>query len=132
MGKPVTFKVSEAADVEMFFDVPREKTTISIALGAASFFISFVPPTGSGPTMSVVGYKGSKNYSDSVPLLSDDSHISMRIFVDNVVAECYWQGGRVAMMVPIVPGFTTAELSSTAPVQLTSATVYSMSEIMVS
>ena len=24
----------------------------------------------------------------------------MRIFLDNVVAECYWQDGRVAMTVP--------------------------------
>ena len=38
--------------------------------------------------------------SDNVPLLADDKELMMRIFLDNVVAECYWQDGRVAMTVP--------------------------------
>ena len=64
-----------------------------------------------------------------LPLLADDGHLSLRVFLDNVVAECYWQGGRVAMTVPAKPA-TTASISATAAVQLLNATAFRMAEIM--
>ena len=56
----------------------------------------------------------------------------MRIFLDGSVAECYWQGGRVAMTVPIRGhgaidsiGFVTDK----GEVELTGAVSYGMSDI---
>ena len=89
--------------VFFFKKVPTSPTTISVAVGGGSFFVSFVPVTDSAPTMSAVGFNVSRadaamhvdaGFSDSLPLLADDKYLSMRIFLDNVVAECYWQGGR--------------------------------------
>ena len=82
--------------------------------------------------MSAVGFKdpsGKVKFSDSVPLLADDKELTIRIFLDNVVAECYWQDGRVAMTVPIAPA-SSLGLSSNASVSLLNGTSYGMTEIM--
>ena len=55
----------------------------------------------------------------------------MRVFLDNVVAECYWQGGRVAMTVPIKPvASATISAAAGADVQLLNGTSWGMTEIM--
>jgi hypothetical protein len=134
-GESASMEVSGACDIEVFFQVPTTTTTLSIAVGGGSFFITVQPPSGAGPTMAAVGFKTvgaggpEGGFADTVPLLADDTHIAMRVFLDNVVAECYWQGGRVAMTVPSKP-VTSASLSATGQVVLLNATAYGMGEIM--
>lgn len=38
---------------------------------------------------------------DSVDMLSTDTHITFRLFLDTAVAEAYFMGGRVAMTIPV-------------------------------
>ena len=38
---------------------------------------------------------------DSVDMLSTDTHITLRLFLDTAVAEAYFMGGRVAMTIPV-------------------------------
>lgn len=54
---PLVIKAAAAADIELFFDMPKFNTEISIAVGGGSFFISVAPPVpGPDPTMSAVGF----------------------------------------------------------------------------
>jgi hypothetical protein len=41
--------------------------------------------------------------NDTLQILERDTNITMRQFVDNNLAECYWQGGRVAITVSAPP-----------------------------
>jgi sucrose-6-phosphate hydrolase SacC (GH32 family) len=41
--------------------------------------------------------------NDTLQLLERDSNITMRLFVDNNLVECYWQSGRVAITVSAPP-----------------------------
>jgi hypothetical protein len=119
---------------------PAKATTLSVKIGGGEFYITFVPPSGAGPALSAVGFKAdgsaeadgqAQAYGDSLPLLSDDKELSMRVFLDNVVAECYWQGGRVAMTVPIKPvASATISAAAGADVQLLNGTSWGMTEIM--
>ena len=89
-----------ASEVDIFFAVPKEATTLSVSINCGEFYIDFTPPTaGSGITFSTVGWKSGSNsdgqglgggFADKVPLLADDSTISMRVFIDGSVAEGYW------------------------------------------
>jgi hypothetical protein len=47
------------------------------------------------------GGKRGKGMQDSVDMLSTDTHITFRLFLDTAVAEAYFMGGRVAMTIPV-------------------------------
>ena len=48
------------------------------------------------------GGKRGKGMQDSVDMLSTDTHITFRLFLDTAVAEAYFMGGRVAMTIPVL------------------------------
>jgi hypothetical protein len=134
-------RAARAGDVEVYFGVPAEKTTLSATIGAdgSSVFIDFVPLTSrsrSSATLAIVdrymvdvGLRdatGKTLYSDTLPLLSDDDHLSLRIFLDGTIAEAYWQAGRVAMTLPTTAAEVVILSSSDASVRLLNASSYSM------
>lgn len=136
---PASLTVSASCDIQMTFAVPAAAATIKVRVGSTggSFLFDYTPAPkdvaesvdqkdGTGDPWSVnVGFGKS---TDSLLLLPDDKSLTLRIFLDGPIAEGYWMGGRVAMTVDS-PATTTAEVSSTSPVTLTSAIVYSMGDI---
>ena len=65
---------------------------------------------------------GVKCANDTLQLTERDSSITLRAFVDNNLAECYWQQNRVAIMVA-APPTETASVSLYSNVSLTPAGV---------
>ena len=135
---PVSLKVSGASDVQVTFSVPTKATTLSVAIGNGLFFTNFTPPSVTTATSSKVytwevsvgfGLLPRIRYFDSLPLLGDDKEITMRIFLDNTVAECYWQGGRVAMTVPTTEVTTASVASSNDSRVKVSAESFTMGDI---
>ena len=57
-GAAISMKASGAADIVLTFATPSKATTISVGIGGGAFYLNFVPPSASGPTMSAVGFKG--------------------------------------------------------------------------
>jgi hypothetical protein len=41
--------------------------------------------------------------NDTLQITPRDTHVTIRAFIDNNFAECYWQDGRVAMTIPTPP-----------------------------
>jgi len=129
-------EASGASDIEISFGIPTAATTLSVDIGGNAFYIAFVPALKGAQQWNVdVGYGPSDHgkkarYEDSLGLLSDDKELTLRVFLDGSVAECYWQGGRVAMTVPLHKvaasiGMTTDQVE----VELHGATSYGMADI---
>lgn len=68
-------------------------------------------------------------YADQLPLLPDDTHLSLRIFLDGTVAEAYWQGGRVAMTIPSSAVDSVSISTDAGAAQLINATSWSMGSV---
>ena len=100
---PVSLKAAGASDIELFFQKPTKATTLQVQLGmSGSCFLNFVPgaETADCGFNTTGGHKG-KGGQDKLPLLGDETYLSMRILIDSSVGECYWQEGRVAMTVEL-------------------------------
>ena len=76
------------------------------------FFVDMAPTQQSaGPYTVTVGAMQNRsgtvfNTTDTLQLLpanvaGGDTSVELRVFVDNTVVEAYWQGGRVAMTIPL-------------------------------
>ena len=110
------------SEVEVSFLLPAHAARFGISVmgsGGATgtfFFVDFQPPlptadvytvgVGAAPLTAAVAGGGT---TDTLRLIAgSDKTIAVRVFVDNTVAEAYWQNGRVAMTIPLAP---TAESS---------------------
>jgi beta-fructofuranosidase len=121
--------VGNQSEVQVTFALPTAATTIGlVVMGGADvessgtlFFVDFTLP--SSPDDAIVwprtvvvgamtnrtaatkggnfncGTPGVKCYNDTLQLTARDRNITLRAFVDNNVAECYWQDNRVASFV---------------------------------
>lgn len=131
-GKPLKLAAANAANLEVVFAMPKQNTTLSIAIGGGSVVLNYVPPTGDGKYAAQVGFG---KFTDTLPLLPEDKQLSLSIFLDGTVGEAYWQGGRVAMTFAITPTKRhghSANITSSAAADLASATSYAMGSIYTS
>eukprot|EP01043_Picozoa_sp_COSAG02_P019132 COSAG02_NODE_913_length_15994_cov_6.140484_7_plen_225_part_00 len=136
---PISLEVSTASDIELFFQVPKEAATLQVQLGTSgSCFLDFVP----GAKTANCGFNSTKldqvhsdapHPQDEVPLLGDETYLSMRILIDGSVGECYWQEGRVAMTVELGSDqgkeSSVSILSSGADGGIMNATSWKMNDI---
>ena len=144
---PLTLKASKACDIVLSFTPPTVATTITVTFEAktkSTITIDFVPPpaavtsnlfdkSGAGkPWMVDIGVV---KFTDKLPMLPDDKELTLEIFLDNYVAEAYFQNGRVAMTSDLVNlvdvKSVTVAATGAGGVTLTSATVYAMGDIHV-
>jgi sucrose-6-phosphate hydrolase SacC (GH32 family) len=101
-GTPVSLKAAKASDIELYFEVPKQAATLAVQIGSSgSCFIDFVPGANQMAKCGFNATKGHKGGEDAVPLLGDETYLSMRVLIDGSVGECYWQEGRVAMTVEL-------------------------------
>ena len=104
---PATLTASDASDITIYFALPTESTTLTAEVGTGVFFMDFVPGAGEvtcgfNVTTTISGAHGKgQGFTDKAPMLGDESHVTMRIFLDGTVGEVYFQEGRVAMTVPL-------------------------------
>ena len=73
--------------------------------------------------------------TDTLRLSPSDKTITVRVFVDNVMAEVYWQNGRVVMTLPLrcgTPGCAMAVRADQPGVTLASATAWAVKSVWVS
>lgn len=107
------------SEVEVTFLLPQYAARFGVAVmgqGGATgtfFYVDYKPPTAEaravGPIYTVtVGATAltsaipAGGTTDSLRLIAGgDKSVTIRVFTDNTVAECFWQGGRVAMTVPL-------------------------------
>jgi len=70
-------------------------------------------------------------HTDTLYLLPTDTHLSIRLFLDSIVAEAYWMDGRVAMTAQIAPvvGGSVAITASADGATLVNATAWNMTNI---
>jgi hypothetical protein len=101
----VTIKAASAADIVITVAIPKAAATISVAIGGGSVVFEYTPATdealaSASPWLCGVGFKAAQGgkmvSSDQVPLLADDTELTMRVFLDGSVAEAYWMGVRAA------------------------------------
>jgi hypothetical protein len=99
---PVTLKAAAYSDIELYFQVPTKPASLQVQLGTSgSCFLDFVPGDQTAQCgFNTTGHKG-KGGQDEVPLLGDETYLSVRILIDGSIGECYWQEGRVAMTVQL-------------------------------
>jgi sucrose-6-phosphate hydrolase SacC (GH32 family) len=107
-------KQLKQAESNVIFEIPKTPGTLGIVAFAGSsptstdgifFYVNITRATLAcmlGPedalcnaTVGAVGK--SLNFTDVLKLSAGDKTLSFRIFTDQTFAECYWQGGRVAM-----------------------------------
>eukprot|EP00937_MAST-01D_sp_MAST-1D-sp2_P003400 g3400.t1 len=94
--------------------------------GGTAFLIRFMPNS------SEVDVAGGGTAA-RLRLSPSDATLELRVFVDNVFSEAYWQGGRVAMTVP-TPANAVCDVSVSADAagaRLLSAVVYGVKSIWV-
>lgn len=128
---PVMIKSGDAADIELTFKTPVQNTTISVQLGGGAVYFDYVvaPPEASAsmtPWKCNVGFAG---FGDTVPLLSDDDTISIRIFLDNNVGEVYFMEGRVALTFPTTTVDSVNVTAKGSAITMVSATSFAMGDI---
>ena len=143
---PWAGSVGNQSEVLVTFALPRGPVTFGlVVMGSADvassgtlFFVDFTPPppgnnSGTWPRTVVVGAMTNRTaataggnfncatlgvvcYNDTLQLTRRDTNITLRAFVDNNVAECYWQHNRVAIFVEAPPTPEAAvALFSTGP-----------------
>ena len=90
------------AELAVSFQRPSVAVTLSVRVmaGTASpgvdFTVEYVP----GKNVATVSSVGAgRTVADTLALSPSDKTIDLRVFVDNVMAEAYFMGGRVAMTV---------------------------------
>jgi len=126
-GTKVPIAVSDATDLELFFEIPINATTLSVTIGNAVVELDFVPSPGSDPYSVLVHAGGA---TEDLWLLPDDSVLAMRIFLDGNVGETYWQGGRVVITFPATTTTKSATIQSIkADAKLINATAFGMRSI---
>ena len=131
------------SEVLLSFARPSSRVTLTLRVmadgsgaGGTDFTIRYAPPAAgsNGSASSVEVASGST--TDTLRLSPTDTTLELRVFVDNVFSEAYWQGGRVAMTVPSPPpadgacGITV--MADAAGAQLLSAVAYEVKSIWVS
>lgn len=133
----VTIKAASAADIVITVAIPKAAATISVAIGGGSVVFEYTPATdealaSASPWLCGVGFKAAQGgkmvSSDQVPLLADDTELTMRVFLDGSVAEAYWMGGRVAMTIATLP-VASVTITADAAATLANATSYAMGDI---
>ena len=116
------------------------KLTVEVMVGGAgtgvAFTIDYTPPAADATGASVVPVScPSIRATDSLRLSPKDRTIDVRVFVDNVMAEVYFQNGRVAMTVPSFCHSDTCGMAvgaSAGGASLASATAWAVKSIWVS
>ena len=139
---PLTLRASAHCELELTFARPPSATNIEVRLPhGAAVTVNYTLPT--TPEESVEGagtlpeawmvQVSLGGFNDSLPLLADDTSLTMRVFLDGFVAEAYFMGGRVALTSDLVDlgGVTNVQVASTAKVTLNKAVVYAMGDIHV-
>ena len=93
----------------------------------SSCSIDYLPPPADSAAVTCDGYKHQLKLSPS------DTAIQVRVFVDNVFSEAYFQGGRVVMTLPAQPCVKCAMYvsASGSDVASVSATVHRVNSIWV-
>jgi beta-fructofuranosidase len=145
--------VGNQSEVEVTFAIPTHAARFGVIVMAGAdpvhsgtlFYVQFAPaPITSESkirTVTVGAMSMSRDVSsveagsltDTLRLEETDTSISLRVYVDNVFAEAFWQGGRVAMTVKTPPTVEAAmAVTSTEAVVLESAQVWQVNSIWVS
>jgi len=102
--------------------------SLSPSASGTEFYVDYVPSSDHVSTVTV----GGGAYQDTLKLLSTDTTVDVRIYVDNTFAEAYWMGGRVAMTVKTPPTVEAGvSITSNAAVTLNSAKVWSVGSIWI-
>ena len=130
----VTLAASSASDLTFEFPVPAAETQFQVTLGGSkAVFVHFTPRPASAavdrPWMVQCGI--GKTEHDSLPMLSDDTHLTLRIFIDGSVTEAYFMGGRVAITSELSLVGASVGVSATAAATLSKATSFEMGDIHV-
>jgi hypothetical protein len=144
------------SEVEVTFELPQHPSRFGVAVmgsGGGSgtyFYVDFKPPTanstdGSDVYTATVGVTqtnlsnasalaGGSSTTDVLRLMASDSTVSIRVFVDNVFAECFFGSGRVAMSVPLMPtdASSMAVAAAVGSVTMRKAEAWSVDSIWVS
>jgi len=129
----VTLAASSASDLTFEFQVPTAETQFQVNLGHThAVFVHFTPR----PASAVVDEPwmvqcGIGKTLDSLPMLSDDTHLTLRIFIDGSVTEAYFMGGRVAITSELSLVGATVGVTATATATLSKATSFEMGDIHV-
>ena len=149
--------VGNQSEVEVTFAIPIHAARFGIIVMAASdpktsgtlFFVQYAPEStrnnnknltrsirtvtvGAMP-MKSVSSTGAQGVTDTLRLDESDNSISLRVYVDNVFAEAFWQGGRVAMTVKTPPTVEAAmAITSTENVVVERAQAWRVNSIWTS
>jgi hypothetical protein len=152
--------VGNASEFITNFTLPRAATTFGLAVMAGAdvtssgtfFFVEYLPadPEVEWPRTVVVGAMTNRSgaeangfsclgygvqcANDTLQLTERDTAITLRAFVDNNLAECYWQDNRVAMMVhtPATTQAAAALVSTAEAVAVTDMVAWQVGSIWIS
>ena len=149
-NKPVSLGAGNQSEIVVSFARPTSAVTLMVTVMAGSdgkgvtFTIEYKPPSSalvdekSGASVVTVACPSARA-TDSLKLSPNDKTLDVRVFVDNVMSEVYFMGGRVAMT---VPSFAPKHAPATGPAisvdadgagaDLVSATVWPVQSIWVS
>ena len=150
-GAPLELKVSSKCEIAISFELPATAANIEISLPHGNaIVVNYTTPSSSqspslsgaagtnwtagGAWMFNVSYKTTTSlFTDELPMLAGDSHLSIRLFIDSHIAEVYFMGGRVVLTSNIVDldSIQTVQVSSSSDIRLSAATVYGMGDIHV-
>lgn len=100
------------SEAVLSFAMPTAAVNVTVALmvgagkrGAAAVTLHFTPPaTPSKTPWHAVSVSGTGVEATELRLAKTDSSIELRLFVDQVMAEAFWQGGRMASTLAAGPG----------------------------
>ena len=149
VNKSLSLGAGNQSEISVSFQRPAMAVTLSVTVMAGggdetgvTFTIDYVPPSSaadeSGASVVQVACPSARA-GDSLKLSPSDKTLDVRIFVDNVMSEAYFMGGRVAMTVPSFmpknlpaagPGMSVS--ANRAGASLVSATAWAVESIWVS
>ncbi len=143
--------VGKMTEVEVTFALPPHAARFGVAVngqGGATgtfFYVDYKPAAAAAAVGSVYTVSvGATELTSAVPaggtsdtlrlIAGKDDSVTIRVFVDNTVAECFWQDGRVAMTVPLTPTAegSIAVAAAVGVVTLQKAAAWSVASIWVS
>lgn len=116
------------------FARPSHPVTLRVQVGDPKTQVEFTVAYEPGKASVEVGCP-SLRLQDTLRLSPSDQTITVRVFVDNVMAEVYWQNGRVVMTLPLLfstGGCSMAVQADQPGVTLKSATAWEVKSVWVS
>ena len=137
---PTALPASSACDMEVHFAKPSGPVTFAVEVNGGTFYLDYT----SDSQPAKVGFNATAEHAefanwdsrgkpigmqDEVTMLSSDTVISMRIFLDTNCGEVYFMGGRVAMTVEIPTAAYTAKVMASPSAKLLNATSWQMGSI---